>query len=160
MTTPEKGFGRTVTTKTGFLVGGSADCFKVSISVRGGDLDPEEISRLLGCAPDASHRKGEPRKRGVPFKDGLWALQCTGTAGAAVEELITGLLDKLPQAPDVWEAIGSQFLVSVDIGVFIPDDNRDVSISHKTVRRLAVLGAAIWIDAYCTSDEREEKPEV
>src|SRR5574341_2199339 len=60
-------------------VGGLVDEARVTRGVYGPDLDPEEISTALNCAPTSAHRRGDargPRRPG--WAKGAWLLAVEG----------------------------------------------------------------------------------
>ena len=69
------------------VVGGTIDETSVSLCLYGDDLDPDEISRILGVCPTHAHRKGEERRsrspraqKPPPYKSGAWILKVRGQA--------------------------------------------------------------------------------
>jgi hypothetical protein len=54
--------------------GGLVDESRLTLGVHGDDLDPDEISRLLGCAPTSSPRRDDARRSGPPWPKGGWLL--------------------------------------------------------------------------------------
>ena len=50
--------------------GGLVDESRLTLGIHGEDLDPDEISRLLGCAPTSCHRRGDARRSGPPWARG------------------------------------------------------------------------------------------
>jgi predicted RNA binding protein YcfA (HicA-like mRNA interferase family) len=62
--------------------------------IHGEDLDPDEISRLLGYAPTSAHRRGEPRRSGSPWPnfspallDIIYGIVCLVTSADVIRAL-------------------------------------------------------------------------
>jgi len=78
--------------------GGPIDQAKVTLRIVGDQLDPKEITRLLGCEPSESARAGEITKHGGlsrTVRHGYWRLS-NGKSDTDVEDQIQILLAKLP----------------------------------------------------------------
>jgi hypothetical protein len=134
-------------------VGGPACCFRVSLSISGEDLDPDELSGWLGQRPDVAHRKGQPRTRTSVHAEGLWSIEKIGSAADQVEGLLTELVGRVTAAPDTWTRVNDRYRVSADVGVFVAGYNGDLTLSPRLVQRIASLGASLWIDMYCRAGE-------
>ena len=65
--------------------GGLVDRSRLTLGLYGEDLDPDEISRLLGCSPTSVHRRGDPRRSGPPWPKGAWLLSVDGEAPTGPE---------------------------------------------------------------------------
>jgi hypothetical protein len=141
------------------VIGGPVDSTTVGLCVYGGDdLDPDEITRLLGVAPTHAHRKGEPaRPRCPPASIGGWFLS-EEWASENPEELTRRLLDRLPADPVCWAELGSRFRVEVSYGISLEAWNRGFTLSAATVARLAALGAEVGFDIYGAGDPPFEFP--
>jgi hypothetical protein len=51
----------------GITIGGPIPWFSVSLTIHADDLDPDEITRVLGVQPDQTQRKGVPPPLFGPF---------------------------------------------------------------------------------------------
>jgi hypothetical protein len=83
--------------------------FDASFRIIDNDLDPEQISSLLGIKPDHSHRKGEPNNKrtksgkviiGHPYKTGIWNINSNLPETSSLEEHLNSLLDRLEPVGD------------------------------------------------------------
>ena len=61
-------------------VGGLVDETHVSLGISGPDIQPEEISAMLRCAPTSAHRRGDSRRLSPPYLEGAWLLTIDGSA--------------------------------------------------------------------------------
>lgn len=137
--------------------GGVIDRTKVTLGIHGDDLDPDEISALLKCAPTTAHRRGEERssKERVParaWKSGNWLLSVEGKSPAEPEALLAALLAKLPEDRTVWQTLGGRFRVRIDFGLFLDAWNRGFELSPQVLDRVAKTGAVLGFDIYTDRD--------
>jgi hypothetical protein len=128
-------------------VGGVVDETHVTLGVYGDDLDPDEISAVLGRAPTSAHRKGDVGKRGHVRRAGVWLLSLEGTADP--EKLTRKLLDKLPTDERVWKRLAKRHEVQLRFGLFLERWNRGLDFTPELVVRMAKLHARINFDIYC-----------
>lgn len=136
-------------------VGGPVDETRVTLGIHGAELDPAEISKLLGCPPTSAHRRGDPRASGLPpWPQGCWLLCVEGEAPTRPEELVDQLLRGLPMDTAIWEHLRTKYTVRVTFGIHIGDWNRGFELSPASVERLASLGAPVGFDIYVDADEK------
>lgn len=136
------------------LVGGPVDEVRVALRVMGDDLDPDEVSRLLGCQPTMARRKGEvvPGKvRDRVWQSGIWTLGRT-TRRAAIEEEVRLLLAAVTDDLGAWRELCRRFRMDVFCGVFMEDWNRGFELSPATMKLLSERGLAIGFDIYATPE--------
>ena len=92
--------------------GGLVDESRLTLGIHGEDLDPDEISRLLGCAPTSCHRRGDARRSGPPWARGGWLLSVEAKSPAGPEELVQLLLTRFPTEQAVWADLRRRFTSS------------------------------------------------
>jgi len=85
-----------------------------ALRIKGDDLDPDEISRILGCEPSYSCRKGQidiGKKTGqkIERKGGLWLLNAEDRTPENLDSQIRELLGKLPSDLNIWRALGAKY---------------------------------------------------
>jgi Domain of unknown function (DUF4279) len=130
-------------------VGGPVDESRVVLAIYGDELDPDEVSRRLGCAPTHSHRKGDPtRSAGIYHKSGAWLLTVEGKAPEGPDQLATRLLGPFPQDEEFWRALCRDYRVQVRVGIHTDGWNREFRFEPATVALLARTGAQINFDLY------------
>ena len=136
------------------MVGGLIDETRLTLSVHGDDLDPDEVTRMLSCSPSGSHRRGELAPRSArPYRKGAWLLSVEGKAPVEPEHLLASLLDRLPSDPNVWEALRGRYSVALGFGLFQEAWNRGFDLSPGIVQRVAELGLGLGFDIYADGDE-------
>lgn len=125
-----------------------------TLLLQGDDLDPDDVSRRLGCAPSASHRKGErwrpwPSPPGGPpppaRTTGAWLLEvgCDSTSG--VDELIETLLGPLPSEPALWQSLHRDFLVLLHLTVHTARRGTAVRLDPASLARCTATGAPLHL---------------
>jgi hypothetical protein len=135
--------------------GGPPDECGVTLGIQGDDLDPDEITRLLGVPPTFSHRRGErlkPQSR-APFRHGAWFLEQRGRAPLQPDELTKALLDQLPTAPQCWRSIRERFEIRLVYGVHFSGWNKGFDLPGVLVARIAAIGATMGFDLYAYGEE-------
>jgi hypothetical protein len=137
-------------------VGGPVDEARLTLGIHGLDLQPEEISALLRCAPTSSHRRGEARRPGgIPYRQGAWLLTVEGSTPPEPDDLVRQLLDRLPTDPAVWEQLVAKYTVRVGFGIFVGAWNRGFELSPSSLKQLAVFGVPVGFDIYADGEEEE-----
>lgn len=135
-------------------VGGPVDETRVTLGIHGPDVQPDEISAVLHCAPTSAHRRGDPRRPGTPaWPQGAWLLTVEGSAPVGPDEVIQQLLGRLPNDPGVWRQLNAKYTVRVTFGIFVGAWNRGFELSPASVRQLAALGVPVGFDIYADRDE-------
>ncbi len=134
-------------------VGGLVDQSSVSLCLYGEDLDPNEITSVLGLAGDRMHRRGDTRREGTsPFQRGSWAILEEGSAPLGPEELLARIAERVPSDPVIWADLGKRFDLQVRFGIHQSDWNRGFDLSQRSVRFLERIGASLVFDIYCDED--------
>ena len=112
----------------------------ITLRIFGVDLDPEELSQLLGCAPSAAAKTGDvnPRPLGGSriVREGYWRLEYSESDAADLEEKVEGLLGKLTSDVAVWRRITGQYKVDIFCGLFLDSWNEGFGLSPRVVKGL------------------------
>ncbi|MEL7255985.1 MAG: DUF4279 domain-containing protein [Pseudomonadota bacterium] len=129
----------------------------VSLRFFGDDLEPEDISHLLGAEPLKSERKGDEIVGRVTSQKrfaqtGGWRLSAERRAPGDLDVQIAEILDQLTDDTDVWKDLTNRFRADVFCGLFMTESNEGVSLSNATLQALATRGLEIDFDIYDGSD--------
>jgi hypothetical protein len=135
--------------------GGPVDRFRITLRILGDDLDPDQISALLGCAPTMAERVGVPislsgGQTRIP-KKGRWSLQIDSRDFGKNEDVDDGirmLLARLPSSPDIWASLTKTYAVDIFCGLFLSTTNRGFSIPADISALLSDRGIDIGFDVY------------
>jgi len=89
-----------------------------TLRISGEDLDPAEISTLLGCASTTSQRKGDvftSKASGLSrtVKFGAWHLEAADRVPEDLDGQIAELLGKSTPSLDVWASIVQRYDVDL-----------------------------------------------
>jgi hypothetical protein len=134
-------------------VGGSVDEVRVTLALYGDDLDPAEVSHLLGCQPTNAHRRGEIRigkKTGhkTVYTQGAWFLSAEGRAPRTADDLTSDLLAKVSAEDSLWLEMRKRFDVQMRYGIFVEAWNRGFGLSREVIQRVARIHATLEFDIY------------
>ena len=134
-------------------VGGEIDLVKISLRVVGEDLDPDEVTELLGVEPTFAARKGEMVEvlgglRTQPT--GLWVLDLGDSPEWELADGISTLLDRMPDDPELWEDLAGRYKLDLFCGAFLQAANRGFALPEELIRRMADRRLAFSVDIYCS----------
>jgi hypothetical protein len=121
----------------------------------GDELDPHEVTRLMGAAPTSAVSKGELIVGRGPrvARSGRWSLRVNrrqpGELSRQIEEILSGLTQDL----NVWHDLCDRFDGCVFVGFFMAEGNEGYDLSSKTLKLLTDRGLALLLDIYSGQDE-------
>lgn len=133
-----------------------------SLRFFGEDLDPEEVTALLGAKATASARTGETWFSPTGFKRvapcGFWRFTVErrrpGDLDGQIRELLQGLTVDL----EVWGDLTRRFRGDLFCGLFLKEGNEGVSLSPATLSMVGLRGLEIDLDIYDTTYVNEPDP--
>jgi uncharacterized protein DUF4279 len=136
--------------------GGPVDKCKVTLRVDGENLDPDEITIMLGQNPTMVMKASDPIRAhdGSVIrisKIGRWHLTISSEdegAPSDMEDLIDALFSRLPTEPALWSKLTEKFKVDLFCGLFLYSDNRGFGLSPSICRFLGKRGIEIGFDIY------------
>lgn len=131
----------------------------------GDALEPQTITRLLGCAPTLAQRKGEAYRSETSGKKrvarvGMWSLNAVDRKPGDPDAQVTELLGKLSSDLDVWRSIAGSFRVEVFFGLFLREWNEGVNLSSASLVALGTRGIAAEFDIYGPLPNESGQPSV
>jgi hypothetical protein len=126
-----------------------------ALRIIGDELDPSEITKLLGAAPTYSHSKGEvlQRPKGRIANFGMWRLDAPPLEPSAFNDQVALLLAQLTQDLAVWEALSAKHNMDLFSGWFMNESNEGEDISPATLVALGTRGITLGLDIYAPDDE-------
>ena len=125
----------------------------VSLRIVGDSLDPDEITRLLGCQPTSSGKKDEVKvgkKTGIQTKwrMGAWILDANNTSPADVDRQVNDIFGKLSQDIERWHSLSSQYTIDLSCGFMMNISNEGLELSPKTLRELGLREVTLSLSLY------------
>lgn len=115
-------------------IGGPVDKIKVGLRVIGDSLDPNEVTKLLGCEPT--------KAKGNWILDGK--LPPTDDFEVQIENLLASVTDDL----SAWKALADKYRIDIYCGLFLKDINRGCDLSSKIIKALSERNISICFDIY------------
>ena len=126
---------------------------RATLRIAGDDLDPEEVSRQLGCTPTTAQRQGEAidrhktgRVRIALF--GMWRLEAASREPEDIDGQISEILGQLSDDLEVWRTIGQRYKVDLFCGLFMKTANEGLSLSPSSLHALGMRQIEIGFDIY------------
>jgi hypothetical protein len=125
---------------------------EVSLVLFGADLEPEAVTKLLGCEPTDAVRAGDrlPTRGGKERTAtvGRWNLTVTGTPPTLPGVLALELLDRLPDDAQVWASLGRAYQVQIRFAFTVGTLTGCFELDEEPARRLAATGATLAFHFY------------
>ena len=143
-----------------YLMGGEIDRGSFELVVRGDNIDPEEITRLLGAEPTTAHRTGALSDNGkYRHRTGSWNLQ-TGeldfrSGDRNCEDQFADWVASLPGDEAIWARILEQHEAYVWMVLYMNTWNREFDVRPSTLNELGKRGLRLHIDTYYDPDDEE-----
>ncbi len=124
----------------------------------GDDLNPEEITKLLGCEPTRRQIKGEliESRHGLApriARYGAWRLEATATEPADVDAQVAELMGKVSADMSVWHDLTERFHANLFCGWFMKVGNEGIDLSPATMAALGSRRLPLALDIYGADDE-------
>jgi Domain of unknown function (DUF4279) len=125
-----------------------------TLRVRGEELNPSEITRLLGSEPTYAYSKGEvlARPKGRIAKFGMWQLEAAPLEPSDFNTQVASLLDQLTQELQIWQELTAKYDISLFCGWFMRESNEGEDLSSKTLISLGQRGLSLGLDIYAPDD--------
>jgi Domain of unknown function (DUF4279) len=141
-------------------VGGPVDETSATLRILGDDLDPDEITQILGFPPTVARRKGDIRigkrtKNEYKARTGQWHLESPRGKGY-LDNHIRWILDALCPEQDPWDSIKARYDLDLFCGLFLDDWNRGTGISADHMYELGRRGIALSLDIYSHTPDDDE----
>ncbi|MEM8850678.1 MAG: DUF4279 domain-containing protein [Pseudomonadota bacterium] len=140
-----------------------------ALRVSGDDLDPDEVTEILGHKPDWSYRKGETRvsrRTGEVIRDadgrqpvwrtGVWGLRVERRHPADLEAQIWELLRLVSDDITVWDKLNDKYSIDVFCGWFMHRSNDGLSVTPPLLHALGERGVTLDLDVYAPLEDDDE----
>jgi len=133
-----------------------------TLRICGDDLNPDEITDLLGTTPTHAQRKGDKiigAKTGRVriAKSGMWRLEVADCEPENLDGQIRELLNKTNRDLSVWQKLSSRYRIDLFCGLFMVESNEGLSLSPQSLAALGERSIEIGFDIYGPLDEKSDK---
>lgn len=143
--------------------GGPIAWFSITLRIIGDDLDPDEMTTLLGCQPDDAQRKGEPilRDDGSVMRTartGAWRLYLKPdeTDEWDCAEAMMLLLRRLPSRAGLWKRLARKYQIDFFVGLSMASRNKGFELPTEIMKYLGDRGINAGFDIYCEADKEAD----
>jgi hypothetical protein len=124
----------------------------VTLRFHGDDLDPDELTRLIGKQPSKAYRKGDvqPTKK-KPDRlahTGSWQLSTSYYEPSDLDAQIGELLDNGFADLLMWRDLARKYRGNIFCGLFMEGWNEGLVLSTSTLLKLGERGLEIDLDVY------------
>jgi len=129
---------------------------RATLRIIGDDLQPDDITALLGAEPSMATTRGQVNELGRGpkiWRTGTWRLEAPDAEPANPDGQIAEILDELTPDLEVWRSLAARFKVDMFCGWFMVEGNEGVSLSPDTLCALGERGIRLDIDLYGGADE-------
>lgn len=127
-----------------------------ALRVFGDDVDPKELTRLLGCSCTHGWVKGHKyttSSGAVVIKNtGGWILEAEPAENADFDGQISRLLGSINASEDGWAAIKTRFKVDILCGWFMLETSEEITVSPQTMRLLSERNILLSVCLYAPLD--------
>jgi hypothetical protein len=127
-----------------------------TLRIIGDDLDPYELTRLLGAEPTACTRKGDARRAAsgstVVAQSGSWRLETAASDPGDLNKQINALLAKVTDDLSVWRELSRRYQCDVFCGLFMSRANEGEELEPGTLAMLGSRGLRLELDIYGSAD--------
>jgi hypothetical protein len=137
--------------------GGPVDEASVTLRFFGDDLEPAEITRLLGCEPSEAARTGENLRRSngtFTVRQGFWRLRSERSETDIADQLLA-LLARLSSDLSVWRELTDRYRADLFCGLFLSTRNRGIEFSPELLQRVSERQLTLGFDIYGPSANNE-----
>ena len=133
---------------------------QVSLRIFGDDLEPANISQLLGATPTKSALRGSEKICQISgktriAKTGSWHLSSVETAPENLNAQVAEILSCLTTDLAVWRQLSLHYQIDMYCGLFMGHWNDGMSLSVDTMLALGQRGIALNLDIY-QSDKADD----
>ena len=128
-----------------------------TLRIAGAALDPAEITRLLGCEPTDSYRKGS-KHQDIVRRTGLWCLDAPDRQPEDLDAQIGELLSQLTPDLHVWASLARRFELDLFCGFFMKKSHEGLEVSALTLKALGERGIKLAMCLYAPPLEDRDVP--
>ena len=129
-----------------------------ALRITGDSLNPNAISRLLGCRPTLGHVKGqiEPSK-GKPIvrETGTWQLDAAGQQPGNLDAHVAELFRRVNNDLSAWATLSGERNIELFCVYFMSEADEGVETSAETLKALGDRGIKLGLRIYSPAKEND-----
>ena len=125
---------------------------RVTLSIWGADIRPEDVTRVLGCQPTRTAQTGQSillsngSTRVVPR--GYWKLESDETDQREIDQKIERLLGRLNSDEQVWISLAQDHDIELFCGLFLDNWNEGFALPRELMAELGRRCIRVEVDIY------------
>ncbi|MEU1193260.1 DUF4279 domain-containing protein [Streptomyces sp. NPDC005859] len=119
----------------------------VTLMISGGDLQPEEMTSLLGIEPTGVRNPGPSKWARPGDVDGLWSISCDEHVSRDFHEQMNNILSTMEsKRTELVQLAGRGYGVTVEVYGFAGNDC-SLALQPEELKRIALLGFPLRVAA-------------
>ena len=123
------------------------DTMILTLTICGDELDPDDVTRRMGCPPTAARRRTEPSPAALAdassSSTGAWRLEVQGDAFTRASDLFEQLLGRFPAEPAFWQPLHRDFALQLHLSIHDAAPDCGFILSTEALARCAATGASL-----------------
>lgn len=124
----------------------------LTIRLFGDELDPDEVSNLLGAQPSSSNRKGAVRQsasgRSIVERTGYWRYKAQERKPGDLSAQIRETFGQMTADLEVWRMLSRRFAGDCFCGLFMSETNEGLVLEPEVLDILTARGLTLMLDIY------------
>ena len=128
---------------------------RATLRVFGDDLQPADITALLGAEPTTARARGDRNDGPGPalWRTGSWRLSADDAEPADPDAQIAQILGQLTPDLAIWQSLGARYRIDLFCGWFMDELNEGVRLAAATLLALGERGIVLDMDLYGAADD-------
>lgn len=124
-----------------------------TLRIIGPDLDPDQVTTMLGGTPTRTERKGQEISTGDGkpsrvARFGQWRIEAPAAQPGEINVQVKQFLEGLTNDVSVWRSLAGQFNIDIFCGWFMNETNEGEDINPETLLALGERGISLALDIY------------
>lgn len=122
------------------------------LAIYGEQLDPDEVTKVLGLSPERSWRRGDPKgARGVASrKEGCWKIETKRSQDCEkdLNDHLLTLLERIAPVRGIVGALAERFTLQFECIIEFDQEVPALHVDRQVMKAMSDLGGELDIDAY------------
>lgn len=136
----------------------SASFTLLGIDYNSEDLEPEEITAVIGIVPTKTWKVGDLISKGATLrhKQNGWSLKSKLEDSATLEDHVESVLERLKPSWQHLVKMCTRYYTEIECIIYVyGDDSPAIHFNRETLKRISELNAEIDIDLYVLPESEE-----